>query len=116
MNANIGYALLLSALAGLSTTTGSLLGIFIRRPGPRFMALSLGFSAGVMILVSFVELLQKGIETIGFAFAHTAFFFGIIVMFLIDVSIPHEYMAEHVSEKEKHGRSKIKSVCTLNFS
>ena len=52
MNATIGFALLLSALAGLSTTLGSLMGIFIRQPGPRFMTLTLGFSGGVMILVS----------------------------------------------------------------
>jgi ZIP family zinc transporter len=60
MNSTVGFALLLSALAGLSTTLGSLMGIFIRKPGPRFMALTLGFSGGVMILVSFVELLQGG--------------------------------------------------------
>ncbi len=39
---------LLSALAGLSTTIGSLLGLFVRKPGPRFMTLTLGFSAGGM--------------------------------------------------------------------
>jgi ZIP family zinc transporter len=94
MEASIGIALLLSALAGLSTTIGSVLGIFAREPGPRFMALTLGFSAGVMILVSFVELLQGGIEAIGFAWAHAAFFGGMGAMFLIDALIPHDYMAE----------------------
>jgi len=44
MNATVGFALLLSTLAGLSTTLGSLLGIFVRKPGPRFMTLTLGFS------------------------------------------------------------------------
>jgi len=46
MTSDIGFALLLSALAGLSTTIGSLLGLFVRKPGPRFMTLTLGFSAG----------------------------------------------------------------------
>jgi len=46
---DIGFALLLSALAGLSTTIGSLLGLFVRKPGPRFMTLTLGFSAGAMM-------------------------------------------------------------------
>jgi ZIP family zinc transporter len=95
VNATIGFALLLSALAGLSTTLGSLLGIFVRQPGPRFMTLTLGFSGGVMILVSFVELLQGGIEAIGFAPAHLAFFGGMVAMFLVDALIPHDYMAEH---------------------
>ncbi len=95
MNSTIGFALSLSALAGLSTTLGSLLIIVVRKPGPRFMAFMLGFSGGVMILVSFVELLQHGIETVGFAPAHMAFFGGMVVMFLVDALIPHEYMGEH---------------------
>ena len=101
MNNAIGFALLLSALAGLSTTVGSLAGIFIRKPGPRFMTLTLGFSGGVMILVSFVELLQGGIEVIGFAPAHLAFFGGMVAMFLVDALIPHDYMGEHHHTEEK---------------
>ena len=67
MNAGIGFALLLSALDGLSTTMGRLMGIFVRQPGPRFMTLTLGFSGGVMILGAFVELLRGGIEAVGLA-------------------------------------------------
>ena len=84
MENNVGLALLLTTLAGLSTTLGSLLGLAVRKPGPRFMSISLGFSAGVMVSVSFVELLQGGIESIGFAYAHFGFFIGIIFIFLID--------------------------------
>lgn len=95
MTPEIGFALLLSALAGLSTTIGSVLALFVRKPGPRLMTVTLGFSGGVMILVSFVELLAHGIEAIGFAAANLAFFGGMLVMFLIDALIPHDYMAEH---------------------
>ena len=91
---NIGLALLLTTLAGLSTTIGSILSLFLKRPGPRFMALALGFSAGVMVLVSFVELLQGGMEIVGFASAHLAFFAGMVGLFILDALIPHEYMAE----------------------
>jgi len=94
MAGNVAIALVLTALAGLSTTIGSLLGLFVRKPGPRFMALTLGFSGGVMVLVSFVELLAGGIEALGFGLAHIAFFAGMLGMFLIDILIPHEYMAE----------------------
>jgi ZIP family zinc transporter len=101
--AEIGFALLLSALAGLSTTIGSVLALFVRKPGPRMMTLTLGFSGGVMVLVSFVELLASGIETIGFAPANLAFFGGMVLMFLIDALIPHDYMAEHHhSDGESH--------------
>jgi ZIP family zinc transporter len=101
MNATVGFALLLSTLAGLSTTLGGLLSIFVRKPSPRFMTLTLGFSGGVMILVSFVELLQGGIDAIGFAPAHLAFFGGMVAMFLIDALIPHDYMAEHHRTEEE---------------
>lgn len=94
MNGSIGFALLLSTLAGLSTTIGSFLGIMVRKPGPRFMTLTLGFSAGVMIHVSFVELLQGGVESIGFGPAHLAFFLGMAAMFLVDVLVPHDYLGQ----------------------
>lgn len=95
MPGNMVTALALTTVAGLATTIGSVMGIFVRKPGPRFMALTLGFSGGVMILVSFVELLAGGIEAVGFGPAHVAFFVGMLAMFLIDFLIPHEYMAEH---------------------
>ncbi len=91
---NIGFTLLLSALADPSTTIGSVLGIAVRKPGPKFMTLTLGFSAGVMIHVSFVELLQGGIESAGFMPAHVAFFLGMGIMFAIDALIPHDYLGQ----------------------
>jgi ZIP family zinc transporter len=90
-------ALLLATGAGLSTTIGSLLGLAVKRPGPRFMGFILGFSAGVMILISFVELLAKAIETpgVGFLGAHAAFFAGMGGYFLIDLLVPHDYLGQH---------------------
>jgi len=111
MESSLGFALLVSALAGLSTTLGSILALFFRKPGPIFMTLTLGFSGGVMTMVSFVKLLPEGIEAIGFVPANLAFFGGMIFMFLIDILIPHDYMAERHSgirgrgpEAEKQGR------------
>jgi len=105
---NIGIALLLTTFAGLSTVIGSFLGILLPKPSGRFMSVTLGFSAGVMILVSFVELLQKGMESIGFAPAHVAFFAGMLAMFLVDALIPHEYMGEHAEGGGKE-RSLLKT-------
>ncbi len=107
MDSSIGFALLLPTLAGLSTTLGSLLGFVVRKPGPRFMALMLGFSAGVMLLVSFVELLHSAIETVGFAPAHLAFFGGMLAMFLIDVLVPHVYISERHSTGEKKDNNQL---------
>ena len=89
--------LLLAMGAGLSTTIGSLLGVVVRRPGPKFMGFTLGFSAGVMILISFMELLAGAIkiEGVGFLRAHIAFFIGMAAYFLIDFLVPHEYLGQH---------------------
>lgn len=83
------------------------MGVFVRKPGPRFMTLTLGFSGGVMILVSFVELLPGGIEAIGFGPAHLVFFGGMAAMFLIDALIPHDYMAEHHHTEEEKRQSQL---------
>jgi ZIP family zinc transporter len=89
--------LFLAMGAGLSTTIGSLMGVCVRRPGPKFMGFTLGFSAGVMILISFMELLTGAIETegIGFLKAHIAFFTGMVAYFFIDFLVPHEYLGQH---------------------
>lgn len=88
------FAILLTTLAGISTSLGALISLFVRQPGGLFMSLALGFSAGVMILVSFVELLPQGINGIGFAYAHLTFFVGMLAMYAIDVAVPHSFGAE----------------------
>ncbi|NLT43591.1 MAG: zinc transporter ZupT [Anaerolineae bacterium] len=92
MNDTIWLGLGLATLAGFSTVLGSLLATAVRNPGPRFMVLTLGFSAGVMLLVSFSELLPHGVSTIGFLPAHLAFFSGMALMFIVDLVIPHQYL------------------------
>jgi ZIP family zinc transporter len=86
--------LILSLLAGLATTFGALLSLLVKKTDYKILALALGFSAGVMIEVSFVELLMNSILHIGFIFANVIFFAGILATYLIDVFIPHEYIAE----------------------
>lgn len=105
MAENVGIALLLTAGAGLSTTIGSVIGLAVRKPGPRFMGFTLGFSAGVMVLVSFVELLQGSVESIGFLSAHVAFFLGMVSIFLIDTLVPHDYIDQHDHHGHHDGQS-----------
>ncbi len=93
---NIGLALILTSLAGLSTGIGSAIAYFIKKPKIAYLSFSLGFSTGVMIYISFMELLPNASEGVGEVWAITAFFIGIIFTGLIDISIPeaknpHEY-------------------------
>ena len=99
MEADLGLALLITAVAGLSTTIGSVLGLWFKNPGPRFISATLGFSAGVMLLVSFVELLASGAEYIGFGPAQLGFFAGMLSMYAIDSLIPHHYFAEQARRR-----------------
>lgn len=94
MDEIIIFALLLTLLAGLSTTIGCVISFFVKEPSPRFISLIMGFSAGVMILISFVELLQEGINAMGFFTGLLFFFVGMFIMLLIDVSISHRYEFE----------------------
>jgi len=92
----VGIALLLTTMAGLSTGIGSAIAYFIRKPKMIYLSFSLGLSAGVMIYVSFMELLPNAIEGIGEAQSIAVFFAGILFIGLIDLAIPeaenpHEY-------------------------
>lgn len=93
---NIALALGLTIFAGLSTGIGSALAFFSKKLSPRFLALSLGFSAGVMIYVSLVEIFVKARDSLssflgdqaGYRLTTLAFFSGIAVIALIDKFIP----------------------------
>ena len=93
---NFWFAFGLTLFAGLSTGIGSALAFFTKSTNTRFLSVSLGFSAGVMVYVSFVEILQKArislIPTYGEKlaawYAVLAFFAGILIIALIDKLIP----------------------------
>jgi len=85
---NVGVALGLTILAGLSTGIGSAIAYFIRRPKIVYLSFSLGLSAGVMIYVSFMELLPKASAMIGQAGGVLAFFLGIAFIGIVDLLVP----------------------------
>lgn len=87
---NVGFALLLTVIAGLSTGIGSSIAYFIKRSKTIYLSFSLGLSAGVMIYVSFVELLPQALDNIGELLAVTAFFLGIFFISIIDMVIPEK--------------------------
>ena len=57
----------MTLIAGLSTGIGGLITYFSRKPNARFLSISLGFSAGVMLYVSMVELFAQSKETLSAA-------------------------------------------------
>lgn len=93
---NVIIAFLMTAVAGLSTGIGSAIAFYAKKTNTKFLAISLGFSAGVMIYVSMMELLvssmnilskTNGVKT-GTIMAIGAFFAGMILIALIDKLVP----------------------------
>jgi ZIP family zinc transporter len=85
---SVGIALVLTAIAGLSTGIGSAIAYFIKKPKVTYLSFSLGVSAGVMIYISFMELLPDALEDVGPIWGLAAFFIGIGAIGLIDMLIP----------------------------
>ncbi|HHU00834.1 MAG TPA: zinc transporter ZupT, partial [Bacteroidales bacterium] len=93
---NVMLAFGLTLLAGLSTGIGSAMAFFAKRTNTRFLSISLGFSAGVMIYVSFVEIFLKARTQLSAEYGDVhgtwitvlSFFGGIMLIALIDRFIP----------------------------
>lgn len=110
---NLLLAFGLTVFAGLSTGIGSALAFFTKRTNKQFLSLALGFSAGVMIYVSFMEIVVKAKislviahgENIGTLYTVLAFFGGILFILIIDHFVPsHENPHEARIIEEMHGK------------
>jgi ZIP family zinc transporter len=108
MSGNFWFAFGLTLFAGLSTGIGSALAFFTKSTNTRFLSISLGFSAGVMVYVSFVEILQKARialipgfgEKLASWYSVLAFFAGILLIALIDKLIPSRENPHEVKKVE----------------
>lgn len=93
---NYVFAFLLTLFAGLATGIGSGLAFIAKKTNPKFLSSSLGFSAGVMIYVSFVEILSKAkislasvmSDKLAYTYTTLAFFGGIALIAIIDNFVP----------------------------
>ncbi len=89
------WGLFLSLFAGLSTTLGAMTVFIIKKDDTKIISLSMGFSAGVMLGVSILELLPEAIFRLEILEAGLFFLSGMILVAFLDFLIPHEYMHEH---------------------
>ncbi len=118
---NVLFAFSLTLFAGLSTGIGSALSLLTKRTSTKFLSVSLGFSAGVMIYVSFAEILVKANDALRLALgaktgawaAVGGFFFGILFIAAIDKLIPstenpHEvHTVEEMDGQSEEHQSKL---------
>ncbi len=91
---NFLFALFLSFIAGLSTAIGGLISFVLKKPSKRFISVVMGFSLGVMLFLSFTELLHHAVNTTGAFVAYMFFFLGIIIIFVIDMTVTQNYHFE----------------------
>ncbi len=106
---NVLFALWLTLLAGLATGIGSVLAFFTSHTNTKFLSLALGFSAGVMIYVSMIEIFFKAKvalvadlgEVPGNWVTVISFFGGMLLIALIDKFIPKQGNPHEVKKIEE---------------
>ncbi len=101
MEQNLVLPFVLTVFAGLATGLGAAIAFFTRQSNKGFLSISMGFAAGVMLYVSFVEILFKARESLTEALGASgpwytvlAFFVGMAIIALIDQLVP-EYENPH---------------------
>lgn len=118
---NILLAFGLTLIAGLSTGLGGLIAFFTKRDNVHFLTIALGFSAGVMLFVSFVDIFPEALEGFESRYEENsmlatclAFFGGMGLIALIDFIIPesenpHEmnYTEQIAKDHDMHDKKKF---------
>ena len=99
---NYGIALLLTLFAGLATAIGGGIAFIVKKNNLKALSIGLGFSAGVMIFLSFNEIIPESAEMLRINFpndynwiVYTGFIIGIITAILIDYFLP-----DHIDTEE----------------
>jgi len=112
-------AFLLTLFAGLSTGIGSLIAFMAKRTNTNFLSLALGLSAGVMIYVSFMEMMPQSVEIltihygekVGMLYLILGFFGGIALIALIDFLVPESSNPHEMHRvEEMKGSSRLKQT------
>ncbi len=105
---NITQSFTLTLLVGLTMGLGSLLSFFVAEKYKSFFSMSLSFSAGIMIYVSFMEILPEGLhlieEYMGEGYVWVAliwFFFGMFLTAVIEKFV-HTFAGRFHSHKDNN--------------
>jgi ZIP family zinc transporter len=120
---NVFLAFFLTFIAGISTGIGSVIAFFSKTTNTKFLSASLGFSAGVMIYVSMIEIFPEAQtslsafrgEKVGTLITFVSFISGMLLIGLIDKFIPedknphevHELPSKEVDNSQKSEKTKL---------
>ncbi|CAL0334119.1 unnamed protein product [Lupinus luteus] len=93
----------LSCLGGLSTSIGALLVIVNPAPNLKMLGLLQGFAAGLMLSISFFDLVHNALNALGFLKGNLWFFAGVIFFAVVSKFIPEPPASAPISE-DKSGK------------
>ncbi len=108
------FALFLTLIAGLSTGIGGAVAYFTKKTDTKLLSVGLGFSAGVMVYVSFVEILSKANLSLAADLGEKAgewltillFFGGVALMAFIDRIVPSYENPHEIHRVEEMGQER----------
>jgi len=85
--------LLLTILAGGATFVGAIFGVLGQKPSNRALAFALGFAAGIMLLISLMEMLPAALHAEGMSpvLGYGMFMLGLLGYFAMDRLLPHQH-------------------------
>lgn len=85
--------LLLTILAGGATFVGAIFGVLGQKPSNRVLAFALGFAAGIMLLISLMEMLPAALhaEDMSPVLGYGMFMLGLLGYFAMDRLLPHQH-------------------------
>jgi len=113
--------LILTLLAGAATFIGAFLGVLGQKPSNRMLAFSLGFAAGIMLLISLMEMLPAALATQGMSpvLGYSMFVCGLLGYFALDRLLPHAHPQDLMRKKaspQPHNIKRTAILLTLGIS
>lgn len=107
--------LILTLLAGAATFIGAILGVLGQKPSNRVLAFSLGFAAGIMLLISLMEMLPAALGTEGMSpvLGYGMFIVGLLGYYGLDRLLPHAHAQDLMCASTKTMPPNIKRTAIL---
>ena len=103
--------ILLSFLSVITTIIGVALAIVFKK-GLNKISIGIGFSAGIMLLISFFELIPESVASAGVVETLISIFLGVLFVGVLNLIIPHTHL---IKEKGKFNSSLLKTAYLVAF-
>lgn len=121
MDNNALLAFTITFVAGASTAIGALAAFFVRKKDFKTIAFAMSFSAGVMIFVSFADIMPMSAELFGRSFSETKaeaatfamFFAGALIAGIIDRFVPEHITTEMLDKSGVAKKTNVRKAAIM---